>query len=487
MRHWIIFGLLFAPVARGQVVVLSAGSSSQMETPFGAGATLYLLDTVSTFGLGYSNGTTRWTAGTAFFSRGSQWIVGDSQVTGTSVGFQLRGLSMIRKSSEHRQRLVVFVGAMGSYLSTGFYSGFTPLHFGAGVYFTRTFFADDSLRIETTDNLQGAWRTALQAITLTKQRAILTASGGLLQGGKVFNAAATVRPWERVTLTAAHSDLIFWTPILGTGDGKSETATVSNVGASVALGSVNVHGGYVQSVAAGVHNAGEMVGVSARVGAWALTADYFATRVSKPMLDTSVSYRPSPHWSVSAYGNASPGNWSASPGAAYTSNEFSASVGLQVLYYPFLAGRSPFEKALSLNLSFHAPHGSTVNLSSVALPTGKMLYTVGGNSWFQGALASGASGLPAMRHSHGRNLYSGVCELGSGEPVEGCAAYIGKEEVFSDAHGRFELLTNQAKPLPLRIEPRDFTTPVDFVVVSSPDSISTGVAVVIVVRPLERK
>jgi hypothetical protein len=59
---------------------------------------------------------------------------------------------------------------------------------------------------------------------------------------------------------------------------------------------------------------------------------------------------------------------------------------------------------------------------------------------------------------------------------------VGKEETFSDPDGRFILMSKSSKALSLRIEPKDFTTPMDYEVVSAPQIIINQVPILIVVR-----
>ena len=97
-------------------------------------------------------------------------------------------------------------------------------------------------------------------------------------------------------------------------------------------------------------------------------------------------------------------------------------------------------------------------------------------------MASGLAMEPARHETTGKNEYSGRVVDEKGQPVEGAAVFVGKEETFSDPDGGFILMSKSSKALSLRIELRDFTTPTDYEIISVPQTISNQVPILIVVR-----
>jgi hypothetical protein len=466
MKAAVILALLLsAPTAPGQVVVASAGSSDILQTPFGVGALVYTRDTTNTVGVGFTDGEIRWSASTLFDFRQNEITLGDSVQPSAGLAFALRGARLTRKSGEHHQVLTVFIGAVGRPITTGFYQGFTPLNFGVGVDFTRTFLADDSLRFETSENLDANWRTAMQSVFWTRRRFSVNATGGILQNTRTLNLSGSVQPWRHLRFNGGHGNLYLWVPT-SKGEGTAEHSSVNTVSASFNFGVFSAHGGIVESVANGIANGGESVGAGLHFEAVTFTADYFIPKTGLTLLNTSTTFKINRHWTVTGYVSDAGGNWSANPGVSYTSNDFSAIVGYQVLYYPFSAGAA-FQKTLTAQVSFHAPHSSTVNASTAALPNGKILYTIGGNSWFEGPIATGRVAEPPQHEGTGKYEYAGHVSDDKGNPIEGAAILIGKSEVFTDERGDFNLRSKRAKTMPLRVEPKDFTTPVDYEFVST--------------------
>jgi len=478
----ILGGLVFASVCQAQIVVASLGSSDLYQTPFGAGAQIYTRDTTSQVGVGYTEGSIRYSLGTKFLYRGNEVSLGDSQLTGASFGFALRGVTVTRKNLAKHQTFSIFVGAAGSATSVGFYQGFTAQHFGAGMYFGRSFM-NDSVHVSSSETIQGNFKTAEEFANIMKRRFTLSGSAGLLQNVRNVNGSASLAiiP-HHLNLFGGHSNLLFWTPTTN-GEGVSEHATVNNAGASANFGIISLHGGIFSSVAGSVSQGGTDAGGGLHIDKLTATADYFIPRTGQTLFNTSATFRVNRHWSVANFISVSNGQKSINWGGAYIGNELTASVSYQTYYYPFaVTGRSPFAQTLSLSVSFHAPHSSTVNLSTVALPNGKLMYAAGGNSWFEGPMASGLAMEPARHETTGKNEYSGRVVDEKGQPVEGAAVFVGKEETFSDPDGGFILMSKSSKALSLRIELRDFTTPTDYEIISVPQTISNQVPILIVVR-----
>jgi len=484
MKSLLMAAILFSvtPVAYPQVAMISAGSSDELQTPFGAGAKIYVLNTESQLGAGWTDGKLRGMVGIRFPYRGWDLTLGDSVLTGSGLAFPLRGVSATKSSSQHHERLVVFVGAASYALSTGFYTGVTPFHFGSGVYFTRTFLHDDSLRFETSENVQGSWRTAMQSVSWHNRRLNLGGSGGFLQSTRSINANGSYSPWLRhVTFSGSHTNIFFWAPTTS-GEGTSERATVDSLGvAGTFFDFLSIHAGYIHSVADGVLQGGDSVGAGLHFRNVQFNADYFVPRVGPRLLTTNTTWRINRHWSVSSYVSDSSGTWNVNPGFAYVRSEFSTNVGYQVLYFPFVtANRSPFQKVLTVQVSFHAPHLSTINASTVSLPNRKLIYTVSGTSWFAGPIASGTSMEPPRHESSGREQYIFRVVGPDGEPIEGAALFVGKSEIFSDDQGIAIFHSKQTKSLPLRVALKDFSTPTDYELVSCPTETSPGTAPVII-------
>jgi hypothetical protein len=78
--------------------------------------------------------------------------------------------------------------------------------------------------------------------------------------------------------------------------------------------------------------------------------------------------------------------------------------------------------------------------------------------------------MPIQREGNsGREEYSGFCTTDEGQPLEGCALMIGKEEVFSGPDGAFTLRSKKGGRRPLEVLIADFVTAsLSWEVVSAP-------------------
>src|SRR5690348_6960264 len=396
MRWLALSVLLLTSTASAQVLMVKGGSDN-IGSPIGAQAVLYdrfplLGDTQSTFGAGITSGAIRWSAATLFDWRGNEINVGDSTLGSGGGAFPLRGVSILRKN--RNQILDIFAGRAGDVVSPGFYAGLTPQHFGAGLFFSRTFF-DDALQLQSSDSLDGNLKTALQQVTWMRKRYSLMASGGLEAGAKSLNFGGTFRPFDALQLSGMHGNLFLWVP-QSDGTGKSERAEFNSAGVSSHLGLVGLRANYFSSRADGITHSGEDFGASLNLGRALVTADYLVPNRGGDLLDGTIDFHVSRHIEVDAFESFFQGQRSLNFGGGYSGNSFSLNLGWENLYYPLAAqSRSPFQNVFTMSLSFHLPHASSVNLSTVHLPTGRLQYSAWMSSWFEGN--TGYAGAPARR------------------------------------------------------------------------------------------
>jgi hypothetical protein len=462
MKRLLILGLLFAGSAHAQTIQVAGGASTLFGAE-GGSVTLYTADTNSTFGVGVSNGRLVAGANSEFLFHGWGTTVGDKQIflATQQLGLStvMRGVEAQRKSDTHT--LSVFVGAVGQSYSAPFFSGMTAKEFGAGVNYARKFSHFD---LSTVEALTGGKATALEGVVFHWRGLNLQGTAGVLESKKYLIGQGTWR-LQHASFDAGRQTLVW----------NGERSTVVSASASAWAGPMDGHASLFRSQRA----AGENAGIGLHVGALTLRGDSFWSR-QQHTLTASAMERLARRWTVSEYVTRSGGRTSVNFGGSFTSNLVAASFGYQQEFIPF--GRVPFQKVLSITLAFQLPHGTSLNLATVASPTGGTRWTAYGGSyvqapWIPSARAQGA------HHGHiGGFEVRGTVKDKYGMPVFGAVVVINGSSVYTDTQGVFSMRLRKNASVTVLIEPEQFITPGTWSVVSAPDIAKPGTDLQIVVE-----
>jgi len=454
--------LLTGSVLHAQTINVQVGASTLFNAE-GGSITLYTANTNETIGLGVSNGRIVAGANSEFISRGWDITAGDKNVflatQQLGLSTTLRGLQAQHKTAN--STLTVFSGLVGDAYSTPFFSGAEAHAFGTGFQFTRKFHNADLSSVVAYTNGKP---TILQGAVWHWRGLELQSTGGLLERRAYVIGSASWR-LNHAAFDAGRQTLIW----------QGERSTVSSGSASTWFGPVDAHAtAYSSSLAAG-----QTVGAGLHVGPVIVRGDAFLAK--QRSLSSSLTVRFSRRWSLSQFTTRSNGQTAVNFGGSYTSNLVTASVGYQQQFIPF--SNIPFQKVLSVTLAFQLPHGTTVNLATVAAPTGGTRWSAYGGSYVQ------APWLPATQHAGaqahakiGGYELRGVVKDQFGVAVAGAAIVIGKETIYTDLQGEFIARVKKNAAVDLLVDVDSFTAPGSWALVSSPTCASPGDPIQIVVR-----
>jgi hypothetical protein len=223
---------------------------------------------------------------------------------------------------------------------------------------------------------------------------------------------------------------------------QSQRTTVQSGNASFWIGAVTSHAGVFRS-----HTAtGKTAGTALRLGAVTINGDIFFTQQQR-IFSGSVMERLSRHFSLSQFYTRSGSQQSLNFGGSFSSNPVSLSVGWQQAFIPF--GNVPFQKVLSVTLAFQLPHGTTLNLASVAAPNGGTRWSAYGGTYAETPWLPGeSSGRGSGRTQIGKYMVRGRVLDAHGVGVEGIAVEVNGQVAYSNADGRLEV---RFKKLPKKL------------------------------------
>jgi len=168
-------------------------------------------------------------------------------------------------------------------------------------------------------------------------------------------------------------------------------------------------------------------------------------------------------------------------GGGYISNALSIDVGYSTYFMPLFVGRSPFTQALTINVGIHV--GSlSLHTGTNVLPTGQIRWSVYGNDWAYGPLASSRG--PQVT-SVGKYSIRGTVVNAQGEPVDGACIQLAKNITCTDSEGAFEMRESKARSFSVTVPVDQFLAPGQWEVVSAPATVQSEInpqALKIVVR-----
>lgn len=464
MKHCIILALLLLTGSslHAQTIGVEAGASTLFNASGGA-VTLYGSSTNTTLGVGLAQGHLVAGASTEFLLHGFDVTAGDKSIflSTQQVGLSasVRGINATR--TRDRDSLSIFAGAVGDAYSTPYFSAETTNGYGVGVMYTRKFHSANLTTVE-------AWThgkpTALEGADLHWRGLELKATAGLLERRQYFIAQGTYR-LAHAALDAGRQTFIW----------ESQRSTVTSASATAWYGAFDSHASLFLSSLARGQNAG----VGLHVGPLTIREDGYFSRGSRTF-SSAVTERFTRHWSLSQFYTRSNGQSAVNFGGQYTSNFVTASLGYQQQFIPF--SRVPFQKVLSIGLSFQLPHGSNLNIATVASPTGGVRWTTYGGSYIQ------APWMPSSQQKGASHVRISGYEIRGqvkdqfGIPVCGAAISVNGSVTYTDAHGLFIARVRKRSNVTVIVALEEFTAPGNWEVVAAPASAAPDAPVLITVK-----
>lgn len=450
-RLLLIFALLVAATAHGQLLEISGGDSSLMQGAGGA-VKAYLPGSTITAGAGIVDGHFAVGFSDEFDWRKSHVTAGDSSF-GYAVenvggaGIQVRGLSIQRQQGN--QSFAAFAGSTGVAYSLPFFNTGTNQHAGAGLFYRRKV---RRLELSSLAAFDGGKRTGLASAAYQGRWFRFAGGGGYLAGQKTATGLLDITPVHALHFVAMRQDL-FW---------QNQRATINSASAFASIGRFNLNATTLVGRSAGRNVAGQSLGASIRFGVVAVQSNFFQSNGQKMYTQgVSETFR---HWRFS---QSLSGTRNISFGGGYQNNRFSVSLDHAVAFLPF-AGRQ-FTQVTQVSFSIRL-RDTRIALQTMLLPTGPA-YTASADSFVRGPLDIQGTQAAQRSHGHsaGRFLIRGVVLDKSGMPVSGAAVQLGAATVYSDTRGRFMARVRKAAPVALAVLPEQFTADGTWRVVSAPN------------------
>ncbi|HEY6349643.1 MAG TPA: carboxypeptidase-like regulatory domain-containing protein [Candidatus Angelobacter sp.] len=302
------------------------------------------------------------------------------------------------------------------------------------------------------------------------------------------NILLTVKPYSSLVLTAGHEN--FLAP-QGSLTAPFQRASVDQLQSSFDLAKFRLGAGLFQSHGPFRRNVADGFTVSRHVVRGIDASASYYQNLSGPRPRTSyligtVRETISPRVSLLQVVNRTMGNTTVLFGGSYTSNRFSVSVDYHTVYMPFLA--NPLQTGIGITLNLKLWGGFQVNGQTFRSPDGKLRYTASASTLLTPNLRP-VRGNEAQAFKIAGYVVRGHVRDEQGAPIEGAAVRVGDQTVYSNAAGEFLVRFKNAGILPLITVTQEFLTPLNFVVVSMPSTVTavredSAPDVLIVLRPI---
>jgi hypothetical protein len=435
----VLLPFLLSGVAAGQAVHIAGGQSS-LQNAAGGGATFYLPGNQLYIGGGRGFGISD-----KFTYRHLDFTAGDSMfayaVDGAGTSLFERGLKVEKKVKD--RTVGAFAGLVGLSYSVPFFSSMYQAKYpGAGVYFNQKLgkWTFNSLEVFSRQ------KTLIQSAKYDGQKIEFYANGGIIQN--VWQASGT----------------FIFTPTKGFNVAASDTHQLNYLSDSLS-GSFNSHG--FQAHGAWIRNTfnnreirGETVGAGWSHKWLAVRSAYYKSSNQHQLIVNQLT-ETTRHWSLTEAINSAN---QFQVGGAYHNNSLSLSVNHSIAFIP---GQG-YQSIVSIGVSFKV-HDSQVNSQEYLLPGNKLKYSAYGDQWILGPLQTESIG-HHMQKSIGKSRQTGIVVKEDGSPVEGAAVKVGKETVYTDRNGHWELRHRKKISATICIDLDDFITPGTWKLVSQTDS-----------------
>lgn len=484
----VIVALLLASQARCQATIqvdagggdlLSGGAFAE-----GISVTTYFPNNTIYTGLAVRDGHFIVGAADTFMLRDFKTTVGDQMIglnTGNvGLGLALKGVSIHRERQltcsdsprpalsrlpgyggwhcEGGWSLTAFTGATGTGVFLPFQQYARAQHFGAGILAQQKF---KHFEISGLGVLEGGQRTFIGAAEYHfRENLQVTGSTGWLNSQRYLQAFASVRPLGFISFYGNHSSFFEPFPVQGNSVGTALTA-----GRFTAQGTLN------DSSSLGIRVHGENVGAGLRVGFVSGQSNWYKSN-GQTFLTHSITENLS-RFSFTETISQAAGRNSFAFGGGYHSSRVSISVNHSV---QFLLGGQGYTQVLGVAVSFKI-HDTSLNAGTITNPTtGKSLWSVNGENYIQ----AGGLQFPGPQSASGKHLFSGVIQDENGKPVAGACLKVGKQIVYSNDQGAWELRSRINRPQQVVVLTDEFQLGT-WRVVSAPVEAKPGESIVITV------
>jgi hypothetical protein len=503
--------LILAPRTAAQVIQLSGGSSSLMETQ-GGSVQVDSENMHGTFGLGWHDGLRTGFLAESTFD-GTKVSLGDeiipfvlpTDIFDTSYYLWGRGIGLRREVGGGDA--LVFAGYTSESLNTPFVNTASPDDPVAAFFYRHPL--GGKLKFSSY-NLVSGRLTSIQSLEWTPISDLsFAASAGvgyqqpygavsarlhrnkvdvwasesdstdsfrrirlvspLMTEQKGANARVEYRPGTNVGVSLSRQDLL--APL---SDGSALEARVDGVNGWFSLAGVRVNNSLFHSM--GPSGATDASLSSLERSFWNrldVRLEYFHSRSdvsgSFDGLTSTFRERINAHISVSQSVFSQGSQHTVSFGGQFVSNSLEVSLDYQTIFVPFvLPGQSPFRQVLSLNFRGKVWKDMDLHAATNYTPLGQTRYT----AYVTNELYSDGSGLVAPGRSAGRSippyLVRGVVRDERNQPVFGAALIVDRDEVFTDSDGVFVARKKKGGEYDLKVDLANFLFPEEFVVISAP-------------------
>jgi hypothetical protein len=508
--------LIFAPRAAAQVIQLSGGSSSLMETQ-GGSLQVDSENARGAFGLGWHDGLRTGFLAESNFN-GTKVSLGDEMIPfvlptdifDTSYYLWGRGVGLRRSMGDGEA--MIFAGYTSESLNTPFvntasandpvaaffyrhplgekfkFSSYnlvsgrltsiqslewTPIHdlsFGAsaGVGYQQPYGAV-SARLHR--NKVDVWASENESTNSFRRIRLVSP---LMTEQKGANARVEYRPWTDVGISLSRQDLLAPLP-----DGSALEARVDGINGWFSIGGVRVNNSLFHSVGpAGPTDASLSSIERSFANRLDVRMEYFHSRSdasgSFDGLTSTLRERINAHISVAQSFFSQGSQHTVSFGGQFVSNSLEVSLDYQTIFVPFaIAGQSPFRQVLSLNFRGKVWKDMDLHAATNYTPLGQTRYT----AYVTNELYSDGTGLVTAGRPAGRSispyLVRGVVFDEGNQPVFGAALLVGREQVFTDSEGVFVSREKKDGEYDFKVDLANFLFPGQFVVVSAPARVRT--------------
>jgi len=284
------------------------------------------------------------------------------------------------------------------------------------------------------------------------------------------NVQVTVRPHERLTLTAGHNSYL-QPSSLGRPAGHG---TVNQFLASGRVTGTTLSGALFESETPGAGGTGASFMAGRDVTRF-LNVNGTVIRSNPRYSEGTTTWignvreMLSPRISLVQVVNYSGGNTSVSFGGNFVSNMLSIGVDYQTIYVPF-AVEDQFRQALMLTVRLQAIGNFQANVSSYVGPDGTVKYTAYGSQYLYGGGSSPAQSEQGIHE----NMIRGVVTDEAGNRVYGAALRVDGEMVYTDSQGSFFVRKRKAKEYDLEVPVDDFIAKGRYEVIQAPARVAAA-------------
>ena len=520
--------LTIVPRSAAQVIQLSGGSSSLMETQ-GGSVQVESENTRGTFGIGWHDGLRAGFLAESTFN-GTKVSLGDeiipfvlpTDVFDTSYYLWGRGIGLRRPTGGGDA--IVFAGYTSESLNTPFVNTASPddpvaaffyrhplgpkFRFSSFNLFSRRLTSIQSLEWMPIRDLTFAAsagvgyqqpygavsaRVHRNKVDVWASESVSTDSfqrirlvSPLMSEQKGTNARAEYKPWRDIGVSLSGQHLL--APLA---DGTSLEARVYGANGWFSLAGLRVNNSLFHSVGPSGPTEASLSSIERSfANRLDVRVEYFHSRSeaggSFEGLTSAFRERINSHLSVSQSVFSEGSQHTISLGGQFVSNSLEISLDYQTIFVPFaLPGQSPFRQVLSLNFRGKVWKDMDLHVVTDYTPLGQTRYT----AYVTNELYSDGKGVVPAGRSAGRSiplyLIRGVVRDEKDQPVFGAALIVDREQVFTDSDGVFDVRKKKSGDYDLKVDVANFLFPGNFLVISAPERVRarlSGAADTVTVR-----